>query len=117
MHHQRTNKIKIADEMPSQNTRDGSDRRPRQQTMLFNLNAATMYQLLSIFVFYLLFITHDVVNAADNQPDGDGNNGVNNGHTVGPEAITTAFGECFLHFFISYFNVVHLSMFSLESRK
>lgn len=105
MHHQRTNKIKIADEMPSQRTRDGSGRRQRRRTILFNLNAAAMYQLLSIFVFYLLFATLDAVIAADNQPDGGGNNGVNDGFTAGPEAITTTFGEYF-HFFI-----LHLELF------
>lgn len=99
MHHQRTKQAKIAD---SQRICDGSSgRRRRRQTILFNLNAATMYRLLSIFLFYLMFTTHDVVIAADNQPDGGGNNDVNDGFTVGPEAITTAFGE-----FISLFGSV-----------
>lgn len=87
--------------MPSQQTRDGSDRRQRRRSILFNLNAAAMYQLLSVFVFYLLFATLDAVIAADNQPDGGGNNGVNDGFTAGPEAITTTFGE-YCHFFILY---------------
>lgn len=109
MHHQRTEQTKIAD---SQRICDGSSgRRRRRQTILFNLNAATMYRLLSIFLFYLMFTAHDVVIAADNQPDGGGNNEVNDGFTAGPEAITTAFGE-----FISLFGSVLFFRFSEVSK-
>lgn len=118
MPHRHTKQIKIADKMLSQRARDGDvchcrqsqqRQRPRRQpAILFNLNTmATMYQLLSIFIFYLMFTTHDAVVAADNQSDGGGGGGgngndVNDGFTVGPEAITTTFGECFPSLFLSF---------------
>lgn len=106
LQHQRTKRTKIADEMQSQRIRDGTARRRRRQITLFNLKAATMYQLFSILILYLMFTTHSAVQAADNQLDGGGNNDLNDGFTVGPEAITTPFGECFLFVHISS-NIFH----------
>lgn len=109
--HQRTKQIMIADKMLLQRTCDVADCRRRRPTILFNLNSAIMYQLLSIFMFYSMFATHNAVVAADNQPDVGGGGNHDIGFTAGPEGTTTPFGECFPYFpAASLFGCVFVSL-------